>query len=110
MLVNATSGVKVLRTSTGLDIYVGTLDMDSVRECIDADVLEVCETTHGDFMLIDEEGKLKEKRLNLRASRIYKYAHDMYGSPRDYIVGDAVVVPKKVYAEWTKERMCEDED
>jgi hypothetical protein len=48
--------------------------------------IEVARTLSGTWLVIDEEGKLKNKPLNVSATRIYQY-----GS-HDPIVGDAVLV------------------
>ena len=48
--------------------------------------IEITRTTDGKFMVIDEEGKLKRKELNIFATRLYVYGR------HDPIVGDAVVV------------------
>jgi len=48
--------------------------------------IEVVRTTNGEFMVIDEEGKLKHKELNIPATRLYQYGR------HDPIVGDAVVI------------------
>jgi hypothetical protein len=48
--------------------------------------IEIVGTLNGGFLVIDEEGKLKRKPLNITATRIYKYGR------RDAIAGDAVLI------------------
>jgi hypothetical protein len=48
--------------------------------------IEVVRTVDGRWMVIDEEGKLKGKELNIPATRLYIHGR------RDVIVGAAVVV------------------
>jgi hypothetical protein len=52
--------------------------------------IEVARTTDGKYLVLDEEGKLKRKPLNVAATRIYQHGR------RDVIVGDAVVVDTKL--------------
>jgi len=47
--------------------------------------IEIVETTDGRLIVLDEEGKLKDKRFNLLATTLYKYGF------HDPVVGDAVV-------------------
>ena len=48
------------------------------------------------ILLIDEEGKLKDKPVNELASKLY---FDTYGD-QDIIVGDAIYIPNDVPSEW----------
>jgi hypothetical protein len=48
--------------------------------------IEVARTTDGKYLVLDEEGKLKRKPLNVAASRMYQHGR------RDVIVGDAVLI------------------
>jgi len=48
------------------------------------------------ILLIDEEGKLKNKPINELASKLY---FDTYGD-QDIIVGDAIYIPNNVPSEW----------
>ena len=48
--------------------------------------IEVVRTTDLRFMILDEEGKLKHKELNIAATRLYQHGR------KDPIVGDAVVI------------------
>ncbi len=52
--------------------------------------IEVVSTIDGKYLVLDEEGKLKHKPLNIAATRIYKYGR------RDAIVGDAVVIDTRL--------------
>lgn len=44
----------------------------------------------GSFMLMDEEGKLKDLEINVRATEIAQENNLLY--PSDYIVGDVILV------------------
>ena len=48
------------------------------------------------ILLIDEEGKLKDKPVNKPASKMYA---ESYGD-QDIIVGDAIYIPNNVPSEW----------
>ena len=48
------------------------------------------------ILLIDEEGKLKDKPVNVDASKLY---FDTYGD-EDIIVGPAIYIPNNVPSEW----------
>jgi hypothetical protein len=52
--------------------------------------IEVARTNDGKYLIIDEEGKLKRKPLNIAATRIYQYGR------RDAIVGDAVLIDTRL--------------
>ena len=56
--------------------------------------IQVVEINNGKtHIIMDEEGKLKNKSINEEATKIWE---DWYGSPLpDVIVGDAVVLTKK---------------
>jgi hypothetical protein len=52
--------------------------------------IEVAKTTDGKYLVLDEEGKLKRKPLNVAATRIYQYGR------HDPVVGDAVVIDTRL--------------
>jgi hypothetical protein len=52
--------------------------------------IELVSTIDGRFMVINEEGKLKELELNIPATRLYIHGR------RDVILGDALVVDTKL--------------
>jgi hypothetical protein len=52
--------------------------------------IEVLKTTDGKFLVVDEEGKLKRKALNIAATRIYQHGR------RDPVAGDAVVIDTRL--------------
>ena len=54
-------------------------------DLIGARMIQICPTHDGRLLLIDEEGKLTDKRVNVAATALY--AHGAY----DPIVGDAIV-------------------
>ena len=57
--------------------------------------VEVVQVNDG-ILIIDEEGKLKDKPVNQVASKMYA---DKYGD-EDIIVGDAIYIPHKIPSEW----------
>ena len=57
--------------------------------------VEVVQVNDG-VLIIDEEGKLKDKPVNEVASKMYA---DKYGD-EDIIVGDAIYVPNGVVSDW----------
>ena len=57
--------------------------------------VEVVKVKDG-ILIIDEEGKLKDKRVNPYASKLY---FDTYGD-QDIIVGDAIYIPNKIPSQW----------
>ena len=54
-------------------------------DLIGARMIQICETHDGRLLLVDEEGKLTGKRVNVAATALYVYGAD------DPIVGDAIV-------------------
>ena len=57
--------------------------------------VEVVQVNDG-ILIIDEEGKLKNKDVNDISSKMYA---DKYGD-EDIIVGDAIYIPHKIPSEW----------
>ena len=57
--------------------------------------VEVVQVNDG-ILIIDEEGKLKNKDVNDISSKMYA---DKYGDA-DIIVGDAIYIPKDIPSEW----------
>jgi len=57
--------------------------------------VEVVQVNDG-ILIIDEEGKLKNKDVNDISSKMYA---DKYGDA-DIIVGDAIYIPHKIPSEW----------
>lgn len=88
----------------------GDFDFSVARSLIEADLLEFCETTNGDIMLIDEEGKLMGKEMNHHATRLYKYAVDKRGNQIDWIAGIAILVPREIFDKLVDEDNDENED
>jgi hypothetical protein len=52
--------------------------------------IELGRTVDGRFMVLDEEGKLKHKALNIAATRLYKYGR------HDPVVGEVLVVDTRL--------------
>jgi len=60
----------------------------SFEECyplLACDTIQIVETSDGRILLIDEEGKLKDRPVNQAATALYRYGHI------DPIVGHAIV-------------------
>ena len=57
--------------------------------------VEVVQVNDG-VLIIDEEGKLKDKPINNASSKLYA---DKYGD-EDIIVGDAIYIPNGVVSDW----------
>ena len=57
--------------------------------------VEVVQVNDG-ILIIDEEGKLKDKPVNEVASKMYA---DKYGDA-DIIVGDAIFIPNGIQSDW----------
>ena len=57
--------------------------------------VEVVQVNDG-ILIVDEEGKLKDKPVNEVASKMYA---DKYGD-EDIIVGDAIYVPNGIVSDW----------
>ena len=57
--------------------------------------VEVVQVNDG-ILIIDEEGKLKDKPVNEVASKMYA---DKYGDA-DIIVGDAIFIPNGIPSDW----------
>ena len=57
--------------------------------------VEVVQVNDG-ILIVDEEGKMKNKPVNEVASKMYA---DKYGDA-DIVVGDAIYIPHKIPSEW----------
>ena len=57
--------------------------------------VEVVQVNDG-ILIIDEEGKLKDKPINNASSKLYA---DKYGD-EDIIVGDAIFIPNGIQSDW----------
>ncbi len=57
--------------------------------------VEVVQVNDG-VLIIDEEGKLKNKPINNASSKLYA---DKYGDA-DIIVGDAIYIPNGIQSDW----------
>ena len=58
--------------------------------------VESVQLKNGDVMLIDEEGKLKEKDINQEATDHWVKSYGM----TDIIVGNAILIKKKANTKW----------
>lgn len=108
MILTFDSRVRLLQSDGSILPIVGECSWDVFKKLINADLLEVCETIGNDFLLIDEEGKPKGLDMNTMATAQYKYGIIKHGKSIDWIVGDAVFIPKVIYEEM--QRRCEDDE
>lgn len=51
--------------------------------------IQMVNTKDGDLMIMDEEGKLKDKPINTKATEMYRYGAS------DTIVGDVIIATEK---------------
>ncbi len=68
-------------------------DFHALYGVIDTDLLQVINISKTECMIVDEEGKHKNKAINEYACEIF---HGAGGSLFDFIVGDAVICPTKL--------------
>jgi len=61
--------------------------LEEMYEWVNTDIVEFVTLNDGQMMIIDEEGKLKGRKINEHATRLY---FERYGM-RDFICGDALV-------------------
>jgi len=80
MLIRADGTTETLRPSNGVHWNLTEL------QTLVGGYIEVVRTTDLRFMVLDENGKLKHKPLNIAATRIYQHGRV------DPVVGDAVVI------------------
>jgi hypothetical protein len=83
-LLRADGSAEVLQPSNGVNWY-----LDDLNKLVGG-WHEVVRTTDGRYLVIDEEGKLKRKRLNVAATKLYQHGR------HDPIVGDAVVIDTRL--------------
>jgi hypothetical protein len=76
----------------------------SELEALVGGFIEVARTVEGKYLVLDEEGKLKHKPLNVAATRLYQYGR------RDPIVGDVVLVDTLLEMEGPEEEAEEEEE
>ena len=57
--------------------------------------VEVVQVNDG-VLIIDEEGKLKDKPINNASSKLYADKH----GDEDIIVGDAIYIPNGIVSDW----------
>lgn len=57
-------------------------------EILDCDSVEVVPLTEFNSIIVDEEGKLKDKEYNMYASKFYQ----KFRKTQDFLVGDCLVI------------------
>ena len=62
--------------------------LKELYEILDCDCVEVVPLTEIKFIVVDEEGKLKDKEYNIYASKIYQ----RFRKTQDYLVGDCLMI------------------
>jgi hypothetical protein len=67
-------------------------NFDKMKAAAGIEFAEVVEVSENYIMLIDEEGKLTGKSYNATATDLF---HLYGGSIHDFIVGNAVVIPRR---------------
>lgn len=55
--------------------------------------IEILRLNNGTVMVLDEEGKLKQKSLNLKANEVFQ---EVFKLSNDYIVGDVLICDRKL--------------
>jgi hypothetical protein len=80
MLLRADGSAEMLQPPNGVNWQLAEL------QTLVGGYIEVGRTIDGKYLVLDEEGKLKRKPLNIAATRLYQYGR------HDPIVGDAVVI------------------
>lgn len=92
-------GVVILHADGTKERYVGEMSLKEFYRLLDCDLVVYCETRGGNVLIIDEEGKFKGLAQNAVATSLYYPEYD-------FIVGDAIYVPRNVFREWQN---CYDE-
>lgn len=106
MKVSKNDGCKVLRASGKEEDFTGALTYGHIKDEIGTDLCEICDTLEGGCLVIDEEGKMKHRPFNPKATALYKYTFcTMHGilQMQDHIVGDVVYLPKAVRDRWDED-------
>jgi hypothetical protein len=84
MLLRADGSAEMLQPPNGVNWNIVEL------QTLVGGFIEVRGTIDGKFLVIDDEGKLKRKPLNIAATRVYLYGRS------DVIVGDAVLIDTRL--------------
>lgn len=103
MIVEEKDGVCVLRVGGKVEPFTGELTLERIKKAIGCEVAEFCDANPTGLLIIDDSGKLTGKEFNSRATRFYKYALTRNGVLADFIVGDALLMPKRVQEAWYAE-------
>jgi hypothetical protein len=83
-LLRSDGSTEVLQPSNGVNWSLPELQI------LVGGYIEVVHTTDGKFLIVDDEGKLKLKPLNVAATRLYQHGR------RDVIAGDAVLIETRL--------------
>ena len=63
--------------------------LQELYKILNCKLIEFVATRDGRLIILDEEGKLQNKSINTKATKLYKYGE------RDVIVGDVVICNNK---------------
>ena len=63
--------------------------LQELYKILNCSLIELVGTKDGRLIILDEEGKLQNKSINTKATKLYKYGE------RDVIVGDVVICNNK---------------
>ena len=83
-LITVTGKIEMVEPANGTDF-----DYKELRKIIGADTIQILSMRNQGWLVIDDEGKLKDKPINMGATLMYALFN-----PNDYIVGDALFCPK----------------
>lgn len=85
-LITVTGKIEPVYPANGTDF-----DYKELRKIIGADHVQILSMRNQGWLVIDDEGKLKDKPINMAATLMYAIFN-----PNDYIVGDALFCPKSM--------------
>lgn len=82
-------------------VYEGELTLEGMKKELGIEIAEICDTHHDNILLIDEEGKWRNKNYNEYATILYKYSSTTFGI--DDIVGDVLLIPRNTWRKMNDE-------
>ena len=83
-LIKDTGEVTEIEPENGLNFK-----LQELYKILNCRLIELVGTKDGRLIILDEEGKLQNKSINTKATKLYKYGE------RDVIVGDVVICNNK---------------
>lgn len=85
-LIDELGNISIIKPKNGTDF-----SLEELYELIECELVEVGRTNDNNLLIFDEEGKLKNKTINIIAISVYKHAS------HDCIVGKVVLCPKSMF-------------